>query len=46
MFKKILIGVAAGAGILALGYVGLIAYTTHAICQIKLGNLHDEQEVE
>jgi hypothetical protein len=31
MFKKILIGVAAGAGILTLGYVGLIAYTVHAI---------------
>lgn len=31
MFKKILIGVAAGAGILALGYVGLIAYATHEI---------------
>jgi hypothetical protein len=31
MFKKILIGVAAGAGILTLGYVGLIAYATHEI---------------
>lgn len=31
MFKKVLIGIAAGAGILAVGYVGLIGYATYSI---------------
>ena len=29
--KHLLIGVAAGAGVVALGYLGMIAYATHAI---------------
>jgi len=46
MFKNVFIGVVGVAGAAALAYAGVLAYATHAVSQIKLGNLHDEQEVE
>ena len=44
--KKVILGAAIALGGAALAYVGLVAYATHAVSRIKLGNLHDEQEVE
>lgn len=41
MFKKVLIG-AAVAGLAAVGYAGLIAYTTHSLSKLKFGNLETE----
>lgn len=39
MFKKVLIiGVAAVTGLAAVGYAGLIAYTTHSLSKLKFGN--------
>lgn len=44
--KHLLIGLAAGAGILTLGYVGLIAYTTHAISKSLDLNFRKEEETD
>lgn len=44
--KKVIISAAIALGSAALAYVGLVAYATHAVSQIKLNDLHDEQGVE
>lgn len=44
--KKVLIGAAIALGAAAVGYVGLIAYTVHALRDIDLNDIHRESEVE
>lgn len=46
MFKNFLIGLAAGAGVVAVGYLGLIAYTTRAISKSLDLNFREEDEAD
>ena len=43
--KHLLIGLAAGAGVVAVGYLGLIAYTTHAISKSLDLNFRKEEKI-
>lgn len=44
--KHLLIGLAAGAGVVAVGYLGLIAYTTYAISKSLDLNFRKEEETD
>lgn len=44
--KHLLIGLAAGVGIAAVGYLGLIAYTTHAISKSLDLNFRKEEKTD
>lgn len=44
--KHLLIGLAAGVGVVAVGYLGLIAYTTCAISKSLDLNFRKEEETD